>query len=258
MSGSGTGPICPACGHPAAVGTRFCTRCGAALPVPVAGAEAPQSGAPEVARAAPIAEERPARAPQQSPPRWTLDTPPANESWWRNPVVLAVAVVTVLFGSGVASWRFFIASSDTVSAIHAPRGEPSPPATTPTVPPPTSKTDEAALVAQVMAIVRRSEMGLRAVRGGDYAGALDNRRRLVAEVDRLEVPPEPARLAHAVMTLRAALAASARADRSHIACGCDERLPQDVSAHDLKYDFADEFDPYARRYLGHPVDPERI
>lgn len=256
MSVSGTGPICPACGHPAVVGTRFCTRCGAALPARVPDAEASQ---PEIERTAPIAEERPAGAPQPPPPRWALDAPPANESWWRNPIVLAVAVATVLLGSGVASWRFFIASSDTVSAVHAlGRREPPPPATTPPEPPPASETDEAAIVAQVAEIVRRSETGLRAVRGGDYAGALGNRLRLVAALDRLDAPPQPARLAHAVMTLRAALAASARADRSHIACGCDERLSQDVTAHELKYDFADEFAPYARRYLGHALDPERI
>jgi hypothetical protein len=266
MSGASA---CPACGHAASARTHFCTRCGAVLPPParvVPPAPPPEPPPPPAARVA--------QAPPADPPpsRWALDTPPANESWWRNPIVLAAAIATVLLGGGVASWRFFIASNETVSAVHAlpqqqrqqeslssatPPTE-APADTTDPPAPPASEPDEATVVAEVTAIVRRSAEGRAALRRLDYAAALTNRRSLVAEIDRLDVPEEPAGLAHAVVTLRAALAASARADRAHIACGCHERLPEDVTAHALKHAFAAEFDPYARRHLGHPIDPERI
>jgi hypothetical protein len=212
----------------------------------------------------PQTQPEPAPAAQQKQQRWALDTPPANESWWRNPIVVVAAAVSILFGGGVASWRFFISTgSDIAPVVRLPSGSvPGASTTSPPVdatePPVADPADEAATAAAIGRIVRQSEAGRRALRRLDYVAALHNRRRLVAAMDRLDVPPQPEQLARAAATLRAALAASALADERHISCACDERLSQDLRAHGLKHRFAGEFNPYARRYLGHPVDPERI
>jgi hypothetical protein len=262
MDAPGSQLTCPACGQAAPADRRFCSRCGARLSAPepphVPPAPEPQPP-PEEPPPAPVAPQ------QQQQQRWALDTPPANESWWRNPIVVVAAAVGILFGGGVASWRFFIsAGSEAVPVVHmlsdGSRRESSTtssPAKT-TEPPVADPADEGATVTAIAGIVRQSEAGRRALRRLDYVAALHNRQRLVVAMDRLDVPPQPERLARAAATLRAALAASARADERHIACGCDQRLSQDVYAHGLKHRFAGQFDPYARRYLGHPVDPERI
>lgn len=243
---------CETCGHASTPGMRFCTACGA--PRADAESSAPETTAAEAPAAAPTVPER---------PRWALDTPPANESWWRNPVVVAIAVVTLLLGGGgVASWRLFWSASATESALHAlPQSNAAPAhdttATTSTAG--TGTEQESTLVGEVGSILRRSAAGRSAaLRDRDYGAALRNRRSLIAALDRLVVPAQSAGLVRALGTLRTALEASARADAQHLACGCDTELPDDVAASRLKRRFALLFDPYARRYAVSPVDPARI
>jgi hypothetical protein len=247
---------CAACGHRSPAGMRFCTRCGAELPIAAQPEPAPAPAPDRTAlQATPT-------VPPAAPPvsaRWTLDTPPANESWWRNPIVVAIALVTALGGGGVASWQFFIRSSAPVSSIRRlpPASAPAPGGTRtqPTAP----EVDEAAFVGDIERVLRRSSAGLRAARSEhDYGTALENRLALVGELDRLDASGEPAGLARAHVTLREALEASARADRSHLRCACDDTLSEDVAATDLKRRFARQFNPYARQYGTSVVDPDRI
>jgi hypothetical protein len=257
----GGDPICRACGHASAAGTRFCTRCGAA----VADVEPPaeqvataESRQPDPAPpGGPAGDVQPQPQPQS---RWALDTPPANEPWWRNPIVVAMAAVSIVFGGGVASWRFFIsAGGDTVQVVRAlPSADqsgssPEPAATTrPT-------TDTAVSVRAIGRLLQESATGrAAALNEHDYRAALRNRRQLLTELDRVQVPAQENQLGRADAILRAALAASARADEGHLACGCAAELSADRTASQLKQRFAILFDPYARRYLGGPVDPGRI
>lgn len=252
---AGTGQLtCVACGHVSAPGTRFCTRCGIQLPLDADRPTAPQ---PQHASAVPSVPADPQPSGQHAQPRWKLDTPPANERWWRNPVVIVIALVTALGGGGVASWQFFIRSSSSVMALHAlPQASRT---TARTSAPAAPAVDEAAFAGQIDDILQQSHAGIHAARGEhDYATALRNRRRLVAALDRLDVTGQAAPLAAAYATLHDALAASARADASHLACGCDDTLPDDVAATRLKRRFAAELNPYAQRYAGHAVDPDRI
>lgn len=264
MGTHGSELTCPSCGKAAPADRRFCSRCGARLPAPQPPTAPPASAPAPAPQTPPETPPAPVRPPQQQQQRWALDTPPANENWWRNPIVVVAAAVSILFGGGVASWRFFISTGSEVAPLVRPPFGSAPGASTTSPPTETTESpvadpaDEAATAVAIGRIVRRSEAGRRALRRLDYDAALNNRRQLVAAMDRLDVPPQPEQLARAAVTLRRALAASARADEAHIACGCDERLPQDVAAHGLKHQFATQFDPYARRYLGHPVDPERI
>lgn len=257
MAGGGGDPICRACGHVSAAGTRFCTRCGAALAVVEPPAE----------QAAPAEPPPPDPVPpstlagtEHSPARWALDTPPANEPWWRNPIVVAMAAVSILFGGGVASWRFFIAAgSDTVRVVHAlPSAEQAPPASEPAAT--TQPTTDAAVpVRAIGRLLQESATGrAAALNEHDYGAALRNRRRLLTELDRVRVPAQESRLGQADTVLQAALAASARADAGHLACGCEAELSADRTASQLKRRFAILFDPYARRYLGGPIDPGQI
>lgn len=260
MEGQTASPRCAACGDASPPGMRFCTRCGAPL---TSVGEPPAVAGPAEPPTAPFAgTERPAAAAHRPAPRWRLDTPPANESWWRNPIVIAIAVVTALGGGGVASWQFFIRSSSTVSALHAlPQAKAqAAPTTTAAAPVPGAPSaDETAFVGSIVDILRQSHAGIHAARGAhDYGAALGNRRRLVAALDRLDPTGQAESLTTAYATLREALAASARADAAHIACGCDDTLAEDVTATRLKRRFARQFDAYARRYAGHPVDPDLI
>jgi hypothetical protein len=238
---------CPSCGHALKEGLQFCTHCGKAATV----VEGPvQEAAPVPAPAAPS--EPPA-------PQWSLGTPPANERWWHNPIVIGATVVTLLLGGGgVASWRFFATSSETASVIrglaaNSPTGHP----TTTTVPEPA--VDLSVPVLQIQRVLVSSAAGrVAALQRHDYSAALRNRRRLMVALAAVEVPVQPERLAQAYATLQAAIRASAHADEQHLACGCDSLESGDVTASQLKRRFAIEFDPYARRYLGGPVDPNRI
>jgi len=245
---------CAACGHRSPAGMRFCTRCGAQL---ASTPEAPEAApAPPEAASAAVA---PPAAPSAAPPRWTLDTPPANERWWRNPIVVAMAVVAALGGGGVASWQFFVRSSAPASAIRHVQSPSVPGAgrteTDPALPTP----DEGAFIARLEQVLRRSSAGLRAARTQhDYAAAYDNRIALVRVLDGMDTAGQEAGLAHAYATLRTALAASARADLQHRRCACDETLPEDFAATDLKRRFARQFNPYARRHGAAVIDPDRI
>jgi hypothetical protein len=252
---------CASCGRSLAPGARFCTGCGAGVPVPAA-------PAPEPAAPVPPASDPVPRTPDQTP-HWALGTPPANERWWHNPIVIVGTILTVLLGSGVASWRvFFAESGGTTSIVRAlaPQGASSPDggATTQAAPttgttPQSSAADVSTPVLQIQQLLRRSETGLVAAREQrDYAAALRNRESIEAALARIDVSAGPQRFQQAYATLRAAIRASAHADGRHIDCGCDTLLPADVAATRLKRRFARLFDPYARQYLGGPVDPDRI
>lgn len=237
---------CASCGYAFAPDKRFCTRCGAAA--------APGDFEPAAPPSLPPA------PPRQ--PRWALDTPPANERWWHNPVVIVGTVVAlVMGGGGAAAWRFFLASGQTdplVRALSTPADADASAGTaadTPSEP----LVDVSTVVLQIQRVLVRSERGrIAVVQRRDYGAALRNREALVATLDEIEVPAAPENLARAYATLRAALEASADADAQHLACGCDALQPADHEASALKRRFAIEFDPYARAYLGGPVDPNRI
>ena len=242
---------CPSCGHALKEGLNFCTHCGTAATL----AETP------VREASPVLTPEP--PPEPPAPQWSLGTPPANERWWHNPIVIGGTVVTLLLGGGgVASWEFFAGSSETAAVVRglaakSPTGNAITTATTTVAPEPT--VDVSAPVLQIQRILVRSEAGrVAALERHDYGAALRNRQRLMVALDEVDVPVQPERLARAYATLRAAIRASAHADEQHLACGCDSLESGDISASQLKRRFAIEFDPYARRYLGGPVDPNRI
>ena len=114
-------------------------------------------------------------------------------------------------------------------------------------------------MARIERVLERSRAGLRAARTEhDYAAAFDNRTYLVSVLDGIDASGQAAGLARAYATLRKALFASARADRGHLLCACDETLPADFTATDLKRRFARQFNPYARRNGAATVDPDRI
>jgi hypothetical protein len=259
-----SGPqACGACGRELAPGVRFCTGCG--------------SPAQAAAEPPPATVELPALEPRERE-QWALGTPPAGESWWRNPIVLVATAVTLLLGGGVASWKFFLDASEPASLVRqlpasdtasadasAPAeqeaGEEDPFATPGSEEPADGQDpDDVFVTARALQqILARSQAGrAAALQQRDYGAALRNREQLLRELDGLAVPPEPARLAQAYATLREAIEASARADEQHLACGCDDVQPADEQATQLKRRFAELFDPYARRYFGGPVDPSRI
>jgi len=250
-----TPAYCAACGSGLVPGTRFCTSCGAT----VAAAAPPEpAAAPPPPPAAPPPPDPPAApsAPAPPPDRFVLGTPTANERW-RNPIVIAAAVASVLLGGGVASWRFFLTASEAPSVVQrlAPLAS-DPPEAAATTP---EAADVPESVQAIDSVLRRSARGRdAALLQRDYGAALRNRRQLLARLDQIAVPEQPQRLAQAYATLRAALEASARADVQHRACGCDEVQPGDVTATRLKRRFVVQFNPYAQRYLGHSIDPDRI
>jgi double zinc ribbon protein len=269
---------CPSCGAPAAPDVRFCTRCGAertATDAPEAAREPPTQAMPPVAAQttqtpAPGAQRPPpvteAPAPSSAnvaarPRRPSLGTPPANESWWRNPIVLVAAAVTLLGGGGgVATWRILAAGEEAAPVVSKVTHLATPPtASITTAAPGGSDAELATAVGEVDRLLTKSHAGRIAVaQQHDFAAALRNRRALLAALDRLDLPAGAASLAPSVALLRAVLTASERADAAHLACGCETKLPSDVAADRLKRRFADRFDPFARRYLGHPIDPQQI
>jgi ribosomal protein S30 len=196
-------------------------------------------------------------------PRFALATPPANESWWRNPIVVAGAVVTLFVGGGsAATWRFLAGSGAGKAVLaHHVSSVPSVPPTTP-MPPPTPVPEPAAIETSVHDVDRllvRSQAGrIAALQRRDYAAALRNRRAILRSLDALDAPAGATQLAAAYATLREAMEASATADAQHLSCGCDALQPGDVRAQGLKRQFARLFSPFAQRYLDHTVDANSI
>lgn len=201
--------------------------------------------------------------------------PSISESWWRNPIVVVGTVIVLLTGGGAVTWwRLGATQADTSVApiaravvppqtaattqapAPAPASTPAP--TTTAAAPPSAEPDPRPATESIGAVLARAEPGRAALRRRDYAAALRNRRTVVAAVRGMDVSAAPSVLRRAERLLRAATEASAAADQQHIDCGCDGLQPADRTAHGLKRRCAEVFDPYARRFLGHSVDPNRI
>jgi hypothetical protein len=111
-------------------------------------------------------------------------------------------------------------------------------------------------VEQMSQLLDLSAEGRAITARGDFAGAADNRRAILARLASLSVPAdlEPSRAG-----LRRAMEASLAADVAHQSCGsCPVASRLDTRASDLKRAFVRAFNPFAQHYLQRSFGPGDI
>jgi hypothetical protein len=111
-------------------------------------------------------------------------------------------------------------------------------------------------LSRIDSILGVAAQGRRAIQANNFNGAIANRRAVLQLIDNL--PPVPPDLVASLRTLRAAEAASLRADTLLGSCGvaCSQLANDNATA--LKQQFAARFNPVAVRYATPVFSPDQI